>query len=70
MRTLLSLLCVLWASPAERLGGERDPSDRRAEYRTLLAEISAGRAASAVAPPRDLPEDLREAVEAWTAGVR
>ena len=67
MRTLLSLLCLLWASPAEHLAAQRDSSDRRAEYRTLLSEIAAGRAASAEASPRDLPEDLREAVEAWTA---
>ncbi len=67
MCALLSLLCLLWGSPPECVSSEHEEAclDQRAEYRAILSEISAGRAAEA--PPRDLPEDLREAVEAWTA---
>ena len=72
MRALLGLLVFFWGSPVECASCDREEarSDRTAEYRAILSEISPGLPASAAAPPRHLPEGLREAVEAWTGSDR
>jgi hypothetical protein len=72
MRALLSILCLFMGAPddgvADELKTARD--DRADEYRAVLSEISFETAPEANASerpaPHDLPESIRNAIEAWT----
>jgi hypothetical protein len=68
MRVILAVLCLFYGSPgdiaAEYYESTSEPKVER--YRALLAEISSSGAASEHRTLIDLPEDLREAIEAWT----
>lgn len=70
MRALFGILCLFScaeaASAAQRLHDARVA--RTAEVRAVLSEISARRGTPDEERSHDLPDDLREAVEAWTRG--
>ncbi len=68
MRALFGFLCLFScaqaASAAQRL--EEARTARTAEVRAVLSEISDSRDATLERHSHDLPDGLREAVEAWT----
>lgn len=66
IRTLLNVVCLLCVSGAGRSidGANVVRLHKVAELRSVLAEISPGRATAE--RPHGLPERLREAIEAWT----
>ena len=66
MRALLGLLCLFCGAPAAMAGAEASRLARTAEYRAVLSEIAAARAVPDEPLSHDLPDGLREAVEAWT----
>jgi len=68
MRALLTLLSLLCGAPDDLTEDEfqRARIERTLQYRTILAEIAPNHALSGLPRPRDLPDDVREAVEAWT----
>jgi hypothetical protein len=68
MRVLLTLLSLLCGAPDDLTADEFQQAriERTLQYRTLLAEIAPDRVLSGLPQPRDLPDDVREAVEAWT----
>ncbi len=70
MRALLGLLCLFScaqaASASQRLDDARVA--RTAEVRAVLSEIAARRDPADERRSHDLPDGLREAVEAWTRG--
>ncbi len=68
MRALLGILCLFScaATASERADAAR--LARAAEVRAVLSEISDKRDPSDGLRSHDLPDDLREAVEAWTRG--
>ena len=68
MRALIGLLCLFSGDPAASVGGDADEARlaRSAEVRAVLSEISARSPAPNDSIPHDLPDGLREAVEAWT----
>jgi hypothetical protein len=65
LRTLLSILCLLCASAADQSGDEFQAAcrDRITEYQTVISEISVKVAAR---PAQGLPEELQNAIDAWT----
>ena len=65
MRTLLSILCLLCASAADQSGDEFEAArrDRITEYQTVISEVSAKATAR---PAQGLPEELQNAIDAWT----
>ncbi len=70
MRALLGLLCLFScaqaASASQRLDDARVA--RTAEVRAVLSEISDKRDSAQERRSHDLPDALREALEAWTRG--
>ena len=69
MRALLGLLCLFWGGPAERPGDDVEAlrSERVSEYRAVIAAI-APESLARKREPRDLPEDLQKALDAWIDG--
>jgi hypothetical protein len=70
MRALLGILCLFSCAPAATASERADAARlaRAAEVRAVLSEISDKRDPSDGLRSHDLPDDLREAVEAWTRG--
>ena len=68
MRAILALLCLFCGSPddlaTEGLDVGQEPKVER--YRMLLSELASSSAAPAAETLIDLPDGLREAIEAWT----
>jgi hypothetical protein len=68
MRVLLTVLSLISGSPDDVTAEEsqRARIERTDEYRAVLAEIATRKVSSM--PPRshDLPDAIREAIEAWT----
>jgi hypothetical protein len=67
MRAILALLCVFCSLPndarVESFDGGQEPKVEW--YRALLSDLASG-TNSAIRTPIDLPEGLKEAIEAWT----
>ncbi len=67
MRAILALLCLFCGLPddvtAESLDAGQEPKVER--YRALLSDLASS-PNLAMKTPIDLPEGLREAIEAWT----
>jgi hypothetical protein len=70
MRAILALICLFCGLPndvaEDGFGGTQEPKVE--QYRVLLSELASSGTAPAVMAPLDLPEDLKEAIEAWTRG--
>jgi hypothetical protein len=70
MRAILAIVCLFCGSPddlsAEGYDGAQEPKAER--YRALLSELASSRTAPEAKAPIDLPEDVKEAIEAWTQG--
>jgi hypothetical protein len=68
MRALFSIFCLFsnlsGGGIAEDL--EAAQQDRTEQYHAVLAEIATDKALSVTPLPHDLPDDIREAIEAWT----
>ena len=65
MRTLLSILCLLCASAADQNGDEVEVArrDKITEHQMVISEVSAKVTAR---PAQGLPEELQNAIDAWT----
>lgn len=68
MRAIFALLCLFCGSPddaaAENFDASQEPKVER--YRTFLSELASSNRVSRAAAPIDLPDGLKEAIEAWT----
>ena len=68
MRALFSIFCLFsnlsGGGIAEEL--EAAQQERTEQYHAVLAEIAPDKALSVTPLPHDLPDDIREAIEAWT----
>jgi hypothetical protein len=68
MRALFSIFCLFsnlsGGGIAEDL--EAAQQERAEQYHAVLAEIATDKAFSVTPLPHDLPDDIREAIEAWT----
>jgi hypothetical protein len=68
MRALLGILCLFAGDPADGIAEEFESTrlERTEKYRAVLAEIAVDPDLSVELVPQDLPDGVREAVEAWT----
>jgi hypothetical protein len=68
MRAILSILCLFAGLPADVVAEEFEATrlEKAERYRAILAAIAADPALSVERKPSDLPDGVREAVEAWT----
>jgi hypothetical protein len=70
MRAMLAALCLFCGSAvdvaAEDFDAAQQPKVER--YRVLLSELTAAGEPRAVEAATDLPDGLKEAIEAWTNG--
>jgi hypothetical protein len=67
MRALLSILLLFMGLPNEGLAEEYETAriERRDEYRGIMRALETDRDSSVA---HDLPDGVREAIEAWTKG--
>jgi hypothetical protein len=69
MRAILALLCLFSGTPddlpAEGFTATGEPKVER--YRALLTELASSAAVPGAKTPIDLPEGIKEAIDAWTA---
>jgi hypothetical protein len=71
MRIILAFLCLFCGSPddaaADSVDGTQEPKVER--YRVFLSELASSRTTPEIKALIDLPEDLKDAIEAWTGIV-
>jgi hypothetical protein len=69
MRTIFALLCLFCGSPddatAENFGAGGEPKTE--EYRNFLSELASSSTVPMTEALVDLPQSLKEAIEAWTS---
>jgi hypothetical protein len=68
MRALLAALCLFCGSAVDVAVEEFDAAQRPKveRYRVLLSELTASGEPMAIKTATDLPDGLKEAIEAWT----
>ncbi len=68
MRALFSIFCLFSTLSGGGIAEELDAAqqERTEQYHGVLAEIATDKAFSVTPLPHDLPDDIREAIEAWT----
>lgn len=67
MRAILALLCLFTGLPDDASAEGFDAAGEKTEkYRALLSELASSRIPSETRVSTDLPEGLKETIEAWT----
>jgi len=67
MRVILALLCLFSGSPDDASAEGIDAAQEKTErYRSLLSELASTGASSSSETASDLPEGLKQAIDAWT----
>jgi hypothetical protein len=68
MRALFSIFCLFSTLSGGGIAEDLEAAqqERTEQYHTVLAEIATDKAFSVTPLPHDLPDDIREAIEAWT----
>ena len=68
MRTTLALLCLFFGSPDDVAADSPDAAQelKVERYRTLLSALTSSDLGPGIKAPTDLPEDLKDVIEAWT----
>jgi hypothetical protein len=68
MRALFSIFCLFSSLSGGGIADDLEAAqqERTEQYHAVLAEIATDKALSVTPLPHDLPDDIREAIEAWT----
>jgi hypothetical protein len=68
MRALFSIFCLFSSLSGGGIAEDLEAAqqERTEQYHAVLAEIATDKALSVTPLPHDLPDDIREAIEAWT----
>jgi hypothetical protein len=68
VRALFSIFCLFSNLSGRGIAEELEAAqqERTEQYHTVLAEIAPDKSFSVTPLPHDLPDGIREAIEAWT----
>ena len=68
MRALFSIFCLFSSLSGGGIAEDLEAAqqERTEQYHAVLAEIAPDKAFSVTPLPHDLPDGIREAIEAWT----
>ncbi|MGO4524829.1 hypothetical protein AB4097_08175 [Microvirga sp. 2MCAF35] len=67
MRAILALLCLFSGMPDDASAEGFDAGQEKTErYRSLLSELASSGTTPGIETATDLPEGLKQAIEAWT----
>ncbi|WP_114943672.1 hypothetical protein [Microvirga calopogonii] len=67
MRAILALLCLFSGLPDDASAEGFDAAQEKTEkYRSLLSELASSGTSPGIEMATDLPEGLKQAIEAWT----
>jgi len=67
MRAVLALLCLFTGLPDDASAEALDGQAKTDRYRALLSELASSGTPPGLKAATDLPDDLKQAIDTWTA---